>query len=153
MYAETRKLVNHAEVAKQNRGGLVDTVIYKTGLNKFAQRPYCAATVWFCTTKAGVTLKVDNKYAARAYFKGDAPIIWFNGRYVGITKEEPQLMDLCGFSFYGNAITHIGLYIKGLSPQDAKIFEGNTTNPSNSNQEGFYDKRRNINRMVIRKLL
>lgn len=151
IYKQTRLLVGQKEVGK-NSGKVVNKVIKHTGLDKFKSRPYCGATVQYCLDKAGVGLPKDVKspLMARGWFNEN--IIFYKGKYIGVYKTEPRLGDIAGFNFYGNNITHVGIYIKD-SLGNFKVFEGNTSNPKNRKQEGFFDKNRDKEITIIRKLL
>jgi len=151
IYKQTRSLVGQKEVGK-NSGKVVNIVIKHTGLDRYENRPYCGATVQYCLEKAGVDLPKDVKspLMARGWFNEN--IIFYKGKYVGVYKTDPEIGDIAGFNFYGNNITHVGIYLKDTL-DNFKVFEGNTSNPKNRKQEGFFDKSRNKEITIIRKLL
>jgi hypothetical protein len=151
IYTQTRLLVGQKESGK-NSGKVVNIVIKHTGLDRFKSRPYCGATVQYCLEKAKVDLPKDVKspLMARGWFNEN--IIFYKGKYVGVYKTEPAMGDIAGFNFYGNNITHVGIYLKD-SLGNFKVFEGNTSNPKNRKQEGFFDKSRDKEITIIRKLL
>lgn len=151
IYKITRTLVGNKEVGK-NSGKVVDIVIKHTGLYKYAERPYCGATVQYCLDKANVKMPKDvkNPLAARGWFNEN--VIVYKGKQIGVYKIDPLMGDIAGFNFYGNNITHVGIYLKD-SLGRLKIFEGNTSNPANKKQEGFFDKIRSKEITIIRKLI
>lgn len=155
VFLQTRKLVGFKEYRKSNSGkGGVDQVINYTKLYKYDERPYCGATVKFCLEKSGFKIPKDvkNPLKAREWFRNNTEIIYVNGQYRGLYKTKPRLCDLVGFNFYGKNITHVGFYLWHLKVYKIRSFEGNTSKPGDRNIEGFFDKERGVENIVIRRL-
>lgn len=152
LYNTTRLLVGKEEINRENRGEGIDEVINWTRLYKYELRPYCAATVQFVLEKNNLKVPSDvpNPLRARDWFNSD--VIYINGYWKGLVKQKPELCDLIGFHNSKGSIVHIGFFLWDLDPGFCRTFEGNTSKPGNTKIQGFFDKRRRINNVIIRKL-
>jgi hypothetical protein len=121
---------------------------------------YCGATVYYILTKAGITYTVDKPYWASNNFIDKSKIVFEKGKWY-IDPSELKVGYVTGYRLDNSKrIDHVGLYISHTSlgqelvsteKDKFKVFEGNTSNPLNRVEQGFFYKQRSYKITYIRR--
>jgi hypothetical protein len=100
---------------------------------------YCGAVVKYVLSKAGIEYKVKNPEWASNNFVDKSQVIYQNGKWL----QEEEILKVGYITGYRlgktNRINHVGIFINEDN-EFFYVFEGNTTNPKNSKQQGLYYK-------------
>jgi hypothetical protein len=121
---------------------------------------YCGAAIYYILSKAGINYDVYKPYWASNNFVDKSKIVFSKGKWF----EDPDSLKVGYVVGYRlgkdkSRINHVGLWIKDANPNETNrrlqeelvAFEGNTSNPFASKEEGFFYKKRKYNISYIRK--
>jgi hypothetical protein len=140
------RMLNGELETGSNRGAAVDWV---WGNRQQFGWAYCGRTVARGYEYAGIRYDVVNPNLARNNFLDKSQIVYARGKYQGVWTEL-ESGYVAGMKFGAARIAHVGIFWK-LRGRGI-IFEGNTSNPRNRRQQGFFFKAREVRDLYVRRV-